>query len=64
MIGGALACVAWYVLGYARYGSLENWIAGIWPAFFGPMVSLVLMVVVSKLTAPPPDEVIETFFAD
>ena len=64
MIGGALACVVWYVLGFSRYGSLENWIGGIWPALFGPMVSLVLMVVVSKLTAPPPEEVTKTFFAD
>lgn len=64
MIGGALACVVWYVLGWARYGSLENWIGGIWPALFGPMVSLVLMVVVSKVTAPPPEEVTKTFFAD
>ena len=64
MIGGALACVFWYVLGYWRYGSLENWIGGIWPAFFGPIVSLFLMVVVSKLTAPPPEEVTTTFFAD
>ena len=64
MIGGALACVVWYVLGWARYGSLENWIGGIWPALFGPMVSLVLMVSVSKLTAPPPEEVTKTFFAD
>jgi SSS family transporter len=64
MVGGAIACVVWYVLGFSRYGSLENWIGGIWPALFGPMVSLVLMVVVSKLTAPPPAEVTNTFFAD
>jgi SSS family transporter len=64
MLGGALACVVWYVLGWVRYGTLENWIGGIWPALFGPMVSLVLMVVVSKLTAPPPEEVTKTFFAD
>jgi SSS family transporter len=64
MVGGALACVVWYVLGWVRYGSLENWIGGIWPAFFGPMVSLVLMVTVSKLTSPPPEEVTKTFFAD
>jgi len=64
MLGGAFACVVWYVLGWLRYGSLENWIGGIWPALVGPMVSLVLMVVVSKLTAPPPEEVTKTFFAD
>ena len=64
MVGGAVACVVWYVLGWARYGSLENWLGGIWPALFGPMVSLVLMVVVSKLTVLPPEEVTKTFFAD
>jgi cation/acetate symporter len=64
MLGGAVACVVWYVLGWARYGSLDNWIGGIWPAFIGPMVSLVLMMVVSKLTAPPPEAVTKTFFAD
>jgi SSS family transporter len=64
IVGGALACVVWYVLGFWRYGSLENWIGGIWPALFGPMVSLVLIVAVSKLTGPPPEEVTKTFFAD
>ncbi len=64
MIGGAIACVLWYVLGFLRYGSLENWLGGIWPALFGPAVSLVLMVAVSKLTSPPPEEVTKTFFAD
>jgi Na+/proline symporter len=64
MVGGAIACVLWYVLGFLRYGSLENWVGGIWPAFLGPMVSLVLMVGVSKLTTPPPEEVTKTFFGD
>lgn len=64
MVGGAVACVVWYVLGLSRYGTLDNWIGGIWPAFFGPIVSLVLMISVSKLTAPPPEDVTKTFFAD
>jgi SSS family transporter len=64
IVGGALGCVLWYVLGWASYGSLENWIGGIWPAIFGPSVSLALMVSVSKLTGPPPEEVTKTFFAD
>jgi Na+/proline symporter len=64
MVGGAVACVVWYVLGFSRYGTLDNWIGGIWPAFFGPLVSLVLMVSVSQLTAPPPEDVTKTFFAD
>jgi SSS family transporter len=64
MVGGAVACVLWYAAGYARYGTLENWIGGIWPALFGPLVSLVLLVLVSKLTAPPPPSIEETFFTD
>jgi SSS family transporter len=64
VLGGASACVFWYALGVWRYGSFENWIGGIWPAIFGPMVSLVLMVVVSKLTPESPEEVQRTFFAD
>jgi SSS family transporter len=64
IVGGAAACVVWYALGYHRYGTLENWIGGIWPALLGPMVSLALMVSVSKLTSPPPEEVTRTFFAD
>jgi SSS family transporter len=64
MLGGAAACVLWYVLGYLRYGTLEDWIGGIWPALVGPLVSLLLVVAVSKLTAPPPSEVEATFFSD
>lgn len=64
MIGGPIACVAWYLAGYAVHGTLENWVLGIWPAIFGPMVSLVLMVGVSLVTARPPDFVRDTFFAD
>ncbi|HXV60011.1 MAG TPA: sodium/solute symporter [Vicinamibacteria bacterium] len=62
MIGGSLACVSWYVAGYLEYQSFDNWIGGIWPAIFGPFVSLLLVVVVSKLTAPPPQEIRELFF--
>jgi Na+/proline symporter len=62
MIGGAVSCVFWYVLGYMKYRTLDNWIGGIWPAIFGSMISLFLFVLVSKKTPPPPPEVHEIFF--
>jgi Na+/proline symporter len=62
MIGGAVGCVIWYVAGYMKYQTFDNWIGGIWPAILGPMVSLVLVVLVSKLTKPTPKDVIEVFF--
>jgi Na+/proline symporter len=64
MIAGALSCIFWYVISYIEYHTLDNWIGGIWPAIFGSFVCLVLFVVVSKLTDPPPDEVYEIFFGD
>ena len=64
MVGGAAFCVLWYVLGYLEHGTFDNWIAGLWPALIGPLVSLVLLVVVSLVTAPPPREVHEVFFAE
>jgi len=64
MIGGAVSCVIWYVAGYMKFQTFDNWIGGIWPAILGPMVSLVLVVAVSKITEPTPDDVIEVFFAE
>jgi len=64
MIGGALSCVFWYVLGYLKYHTLDNWIGGVWPAIFGSFVCLVLLILVSKMTSPPPQEVLEIFFDD
>ncbi len=64
MIGGAASCVFWYVLGYLKYQSFHDFIGGVWPCLFGSAVSLVLAVVVSKLTSPPPPEVIDLFFSD
>ena len=63
MIGGATACVFWYLLSYSRLGTLDNWIGGIWPALVGPAVSLLLVIAISKLTSPPPPEVHAVFFA-
>jgi len=62
MIGGAISCVFWYVIGYMKYQSFSNWIGGIWPAIFGAAVSLVLILVVSRFTSPTPKEVKELFF--
>jgi len=64
MIGGALSCVFWYILGYLKYRSLDNWIGGVWPAIFGSVVCLVLFVAVSRMTSPPPQEVQSIFFED
>ena len=64
MIGGALACVSWYAIGFVQFGSFDQWIGGVWPALVGPAASLLLVIVVSELTAPPPDDVLEIFFAD
>jgi Na+/proline symporter len=62
MIGGAIACVFWYVIGYMKYQTFDNWVGGIWPALVGPIVSLILVVLVSKWTSPPPQDVTEIFF--
>ncbi|HSF17491.1 MAG TPA: sodium/proline symporter [Vicinamibacteria bacterium] len=64
MVGGPIACVGWYLAGFVAHGSLDNWIGGIWPALFGPFVSLLLVVAVSKMTPPPPPEVTKLFFSD
>ena len=64
MIAGAVSCVFWYVISYLKYQTLDNWIGGIWPAIFGSAVCLVLFVIVSLWTAPPPDDVREVFFGD
>lgn len=62
MLGGVSAGVLWYLAGYLVHGSLDRFVWGIWPALVGPMVSLVLMVVVSWMTPAPPDHVVELFF--
>lgn len=64
MTGGAVSCVFWYVAGYMKYQTFDNWIGGIWPALFGAGVSLALVIVASKLSPPVPLEVKEIFFED
>ncbi len=62
ILGGAASCIFWYIIGYMKYRSLDNWVGGIWPAIIGGFVSLVLYVLISRLTPPPPQEIKETFF--
>lgn len=62
MLGGAAACVLWYVAGYLVHGTLEDFVGGIWPALVGPLASLLLTVTVSRATPAPPDRVVELFF--
>jgi len=64
MIGGSISSIFWYVVGYMKYNTFDNWVWGIWPALFGAFISLVLVVIVSKLTSPPPNDVIDIFFDD
>ncbi len=64
MVGGSISCVVWYILGYMKYRTLDNWIGGIWPAIFGSMISLFLFILVSKKTPRPPQEVQDIFFGD
>lgn len=62
MLGGAAAAVLWYVAGYLVHGSFETFVGGVWPALLGPLVSLLLMVAVSRATPEPPAEIVELFF--
>jgi Na+/proline symporter len=64
MIGGAVSCIVWYILGYLKHQSLDNWIWGIWPAVFGAAVSLVVFLLVSRLTPPPPPAIKKIFFGN
>lgn len=64
MAGGAAAAVFWYVLSYIQNGSLSNFAGGWWPAIVGSIVSLVLVVAVSLLTAPSSDETLELFYGE
>jgi len=64
MTAGAVSCIVWYILGYMKYRSLDNWIGGIWPAILGSLVSLVLFILVSIRTPPPPREVQDIFFGE
>lgn len=64
IVGGAISCVIWYILGYMKYHNFNNWIGGIWPAIFGGLVSLALIIVVSYMTPPAPQEVLDIFYDD
>ena len=62
MISGTVSCVIWYVLGYMKFHSFNNWIGGIWPVLLGAVVSLFVTIIISRLTAPPPKKVLDIFF--
>lgn len=64
IISGAVVTTVWYVMGYIEYGNLNDFIFGIWPALAGSVVSLVVLLVVSKFSAPTPKEVLDVFFED
>lgn len=64
IVGGAISCIIWYILGYMKYHNFNNWIGGIWPAIFGGLVSLALIIVVSYMTPPAPQEVLDIFYDD
>ena len=64
MIGGAVSCFIWYYLGYMQYHTFDNWIGGIWPAIFGSIISLFLVVSVSKATSSVPQDVLDIFFSE
>ena len=62
MISGTVMSIVWYVLGYVLYGSLSQWIGGIWPAVIGAIVSLIVCIVVSKATPKDDEKTLELFF--
>jgi hypothetical protein len=50
--------------GFAGKHAKYAWIGGIWPAIFGAFVSLFLVVAVSKMSRPAPQDVMDIFFGD
>ena len=64
MIAGAASTVIWYVIGYSMYGNLNDFVGGIWPAVVGSLVSLVVLLAVSKFTAPLEQEKLDILFEE
>lgn len=64
MLSGAAATIVWYLLGYSFYGNLNDFVGGIWPAIVGSLVSLVVLLAVSKVTKPLPQEMENLIFGD
>lgn len=62
MIVGTVVAIFWYVLGFVKYGSLSQWVGGIWPAVIGSIASLIAIIVVSKASKPTDNEVLQLFF--
>jgi Na+(H+)/acetate symporter ActP len=61
MLGGFGAHISLYTYGYATTGK-EITPGGLNPILFGCVASLVLAVVVTLLTSPPPERLVRTFF--
>ena len=64
MISGAASTIIWYVLGYSQYGNLNDFVGGIWPAIFGSVISLIVLLVVSKFSKPLDAETTEAIFGE
>ena len=64
MLTGGIAALSWYAAGYVMYNSFSNWPFGIWPGIFGALVSLVVILVVSKFTAPIEEETRDIFYLE
>lgn len=64
MVSGFIGTIVWYILGYNQYGSLSKYVWGLWPAVFGSLVSLMVMLVVSRCSKPTEKEILDIFFDD
>ena len=64
IVSGFIGTIVWYILGYIQYGSLSEYVWGLWPAVFGSLVSLVVMLVVSRCSKPTEKEILDIFFDD
>lgn len=64
MASGLVTALIWYYLGYTMFGSFSEWPFGIWPGIIGTFVSFIVTTGVSLMTAPPDQEIIDTFYLE
>lgn len=64
MASGLATSLIWYYLGYAIYNSFSNWPLGIWPGVIGTLVSFIVTTVVSLMTAPPEQDIVDIFYLE